>query len=90
LLNVFYKTCPTCNSIAPLLETFYQEWGAGDYDVEFFIMSDKNFDTDLLVNNFQAQYNETFVGVGKDGGSLAAVAPYKNGPMANGLERLAL
>ncbi len=79
LLEVFYTTCPPCNSIAPLMEPFYQEWGAGDYDVEFFEMSDKNFDTDALVNAYQEMYNETFVGVGSEGGSLAAVAPYKNG-----------
>ena len=79
VIEVFFTTCPPCNSIAPLVEPLYQEWGGGDYDVEFFIMSDKNFDTDALVNAFQAQYNETFVGVGKDGGSLTAVAPYKNG-----------
>jgi|GEM_PF-272696 len=79
LLEVFYTTCPPCNSIAPLMEPFYQEWGAGDYDVEFLELSDKNFDTDALVNGYQSQYGETFVGVGKDGGSLAAVQPYKNG-----------
>jgi thiol-disulfide isomerase/thioredoxin len=79
LLEVFYTTCPPCNSIAPLMEPFYQEWGAGDYDVEFFEMSDKNFDTDALVEAFHATYNETFIGVSKDGGSLAAVQPYKNG-----------
>jgi hypothetical protein len=61
------------------MEPFYQEWGAGDYDVEFFELSDKNFDTNTLVNGYQAQYDETFVAAGKDGGSLAAVAPYKNG-----------
>jgi thiol-disulfide isomerase/thioredoxin len=79
LIEIFYSTCPPCNAIAPLMEPFYQEWGAGEYDVEFFEMSDKNFDTDALVNAYQSQYNETFVGVGNDGGSLAAVAPYKNG-----------
>jgi cytochrome oxidase Cu insertion factor (SCO1/SenC/PrrC family) len=79
LLEIFYTTCPPCQSIAPLMEPFYQEWGAGDYDVEFFELSDKNFDTDALVNAYQANYDETFIGAGKDGGSLAAVAPYKNG-----------
>jgi len=83
LLEVFYTTCPPCNSIAPLMEPFYQEWGAGDYDVEFLEMSDKNFDTDALINTYQAQYDETFIGVGKDGGSLAAVQPYKNGSFGN-------
>lgn len=79
LLEIFYTTCPPCNSIAPMMEPFYQEWGAGNYDVEFFELSDKNFDTDALVNAYQDQYDETFIGVGKDGGSLAAVAPYKSG-----------
>ncbi len=79
LLEVFYTSCPPCNSIAPLMEPFYQEWGAGDYDVEFLEMSNKNFDTDALVNAYQAQYAETFIGVGKDGGSLNAVQPYMNG-----------
>ena len=44
LLEVFYTTCPPCNSIAPLMEPFYQEWGAGDHDVEFFPVSYTHLD----------------------------------------------
>src|SRR5688500_1879720 len=79
LLEIFSTTCSPCISIAPLMEPFYQEWRAGEYDVEFFEMSDKTFDTDALVNAYQDEYGETFVGVSNDGGSVAAVAPYKNG-----------
>ncbi|HZV68321.1 MAG TPA: redoxin domain-containing protein [Saprospiraceae bacterium] len=79
MIEVFYTTCPPCNSIAPLMEPFYQEWGAGDHDVAFFELSDKNFDSDALVNAYQSTYGETFVAAGKDGGSLTAVAPYKSG-----------
>lgn len=79
LIEVFYTTCPPCNSIAPLMEPFYQEWGAGDHDVEFFLMTDKNSDTDPLVTNYHTTYNETFPAISKHGGSLAAVEPYKNG-----------
>ena len=79
LLEVFYTTCPPCNSIAPLMEPFYQEWGAGDHDVEFFLMTDKNSDTDPVVTTFHTSYNETFPAISKHGGSLAAVEPYKNG-----------
>ncbi len=79
LLEVFYTTCPPCNSIAPLMEPFYQEWGAGDHDVEFFLMTDKNSDTDPVVTTFHTTYNETFPAISKHGGSLAAVEPYKNG-----------
>ena len=42
LIKIMFTTCPPCNSIAPLMEPFYQEWGAGEYDVEFFEMSDKS------------------------------------------------
>ncbi len=79
LLEVFYTTCPPCNSIAPLMEPFYQEWGAGDHDVEFFVMTDKNADTNPLVAAYHANYNETFPAISRDGGSLDAVQPYKNG-----------
>jgi len=79
LLEVFYTTCPPCNAIAPLMEPFYQEWGAGDHDVEFFVMTDKNADTNPLVAAYHTSYNETFPAISKEGGSLDAVQPYKNG-----------
>lgn len=79
LIEIFYTTCPPCNSIAPLMEPFYQEWGAGDHDVEFFELSDKTFDSDELVNAYQEMYNETFIAAGNDGGSVQAVQPYKSG-----------
>ncbi len=79
LIEVFFTTCPPCNAIAPLMEPFYQEWGAGEHDVEFFELSDKNFDTDELVNAYKDMYSETFIAAGVDGGSLDAVAPYKSG-----------
>lgn len=79
LLEVFYTTCPPCNSIAPLIEPLYQEWGAGNYDVEFFELTDKNTDTDPLVATYHTNYNGTYVAVSRDGGSLDAVQPYKNG-----------
>jgi thiol-disulfide isomerase/thioredoxin len=79
LLEIFNTTCAPCNEIAPLLEPFYQEWGAGAFDVEFIGLSDNAFDTDALINAYQAMHNETFIAAGNDGGSVQAVAPYKNG-----------
>ena len=79
VLQIFNTTDPASISIASLLEPFYQDWGAGDYDVEFIAMSDSNGDSNPQVNSHQTQYGQTFIGVSKDGGSLAAVAPYKNG-----------
>lgn len=79
LIKIFFTTCPPCNAIAPLMETLYQDWGGGDYDVEFFDLSNKNFDTDALVNSYRANHGHTYPGAGVEGGSLAAVAPYESG-----------
>lgn len=79
LLKVFFTTCPPCNSIAPLMQPLYQDWGAGEMDVEFFDLSDKSFDTDVLVNAYKANHNHTYPAAGVEGGSLSAVQPYKNG-----------
>ncbi len=79
MIEVFYTTCPPCNSIAPLLEPLYQEWGAGNNDVAFFSMTDKNSDSDPLVATYHTNHGSTFNAISKDGGSLSAVQPYKNG-----------
>src|SRR5687768_17056612 len=60
MIKIMFTTCPPCNSIAPLMEPLYQEWGAGEYDVEFFEMTDKSFDTNALMEAYANQYNETF------------------------------
>ena len=79
LIKIFFTTCPPCNDVAPFMEPFYQEWGAGEHDVEFFELSDKAFDTDQKVNAYKTTYGMTFPGAGSEGGSLEAVAPYKSG-----------
>lgn len=78
LLKIFFTTCPPCNAIAPLMEPFYQEWGAGEYDVEFFDLSNKSFDTDELVNAYKTTHNHTYPAAGVEGGSLTAVQPYES------------
>lgn len=79
LIEIFFTTCPPCNAIAPYIEPLYEEWGAGDFDVEFFDLSDKSFDTDALVNAYKANHGHTYPAAGSEGGSLQAVAPYKQG-----------
>lgn len=79
LIKVFFTTCPPCRALASSMEPYYEEWGSGEYDVEFFELSDKSFDTDELVNGYKAEFGITFPSAGVDGGSLEAVAPYKAG-----------
>ncbi len=77
LIEIFFTTCPPCITLAPYFEDFYQEWGAGEHDVEFFTLSDKSFDHDANINTYKSTYGMTFPGAGVDGGSLQAVEPYK-------------
>jgi thiol-disulfide isomerase/thioredoxin len=79
LIEVFFTTCPPCNAFAPHMEPMYMEWGSGQYDVEFFDLSNKSFDTDALVNAYTANHGHTYPAAGVDGGSLQAVAPYQSG-----------
>ena len=79
LIKIFFTTCPPCIQFAPFMEDYYQEWGAGENDVEFFELSDKSFDLDVNINTYKSNYGMTFPGVGSQGGSLEAVSPYKSG-----------
>ncbi len=79
MIEIFFTTCPPCNAIAPYMEPLYEEWGSGNNDVEFFDLSDKSFDLNTLVNNYKTNHGHTYPAAGSEGGSLAAVSPYKAG-----------
>ncbi len=79
VLKVMFVACPSCNDIAPSTEVLYQDWGGGNNDVEFFSLSDKSYDSNADVLGYEQMHGLTYPGAGADGGSLTAVAPYKNG-----------
>ncbi len=79
VLEIFFTTCPPCNAIAPYVEPLYQEWGGGDGDVEFMAISTLSIDNSPQINAYKTMHGHTFPGVGTDGGSAAARAPYTNG-----------
>ncbi len=79
LIKVFFTNCPPCNIIAPLVEDLYQDWGAGNNDVEFFELSDKGYDMNTDVAAYKQQHGLTFIAAGSDGGSTSAVSVYKDG-----------
>ncbi|MEO1516352.1 MAG: redoxin family protein [Bacteroidota bacterium] len=79
LLKIFFTSCPFCISIAPQTEVLYQEWGAGQQDVEFIALSDKSFDDNQDVADFEERFGLTYLGAGSDGGALEALVPYKDG-----------
>lgn len=79
MIEIFFTSCPPCNAIAPFVEPLYQEWGGGDGDVQFMAISTLSIDNSPQINAYKAMHGHTFPGVGTDGGSAAARAPYTNG-----------
>ncbi len=79
LIKVFFTVCPPCISAAPHIEELYQDWGAGQYDVEFFELSNKGFDSNADVLSYQIAHGQTYPAAGNDGGSIAALTEYTNG-----------
>ncbi|MEL6988614.1 MAG: redoxin domain-containing protein, partial [Bacteroidota bacterium] len=79
VIKIFHTSCSICARIAPRTQSLYEDWGEGSLDVEFFELSNRGSDTDARVNSWKSNYNLTFPGVGADGGSLQAIAPYRDG-----------
>ena len=79
MIKIFFVNCPPCRSIAPSVQTLYEEWGEGTGDVQFFELSNKSFDDNNDVAAWHSQLGLTFPGAGEDGGALDAVNPYTSG-----------
>ena len=79
VLKLFFTTCPPCIQLAPWMETKYQNWGAGQYDVEFIELSILTNDSNADVAQYKIDTGVTFPGAGFDGGGKDAAAIYKTG-----------
>ena len=79
VLDLFFVDCPPCNELAPLMEPLYQEWGAGQHDVEFISLTSMSGDDDVKVIGFEEQHGTTWPAVSADGGGPEAQAPYTDG-----------
>ena len=78
VLKFFFVNCPPCNGIAPHVQDLYEDWGEGDFDVQFIELSTSGADDSADVAGYKDKHNLTFPGAGSDGGSLGAVLPYRN------------
>lgn len=80
MIKIMFVDCPPCNSIAKSVQGLWEEFGgAGNPDVQFFELSNKNWDSNSDVLGFAQKHGITFIGAGSDGGSLQAVEPYVRG-----------
>lgn len=79
VLEIFFTTCPPCNTHAPYWETLYQNLKmqhAGQ--VEFFMLTNKSADTNDKVAQYKTSKNLSMPGVGSDGNSFDAIAEFQN------------
>ena len=79
VIKIFFVDCPPCNAIAPHVQTLYEEWGEGEYDVQFIELSNKTWDTNQDVAGYKALHGITFPGAGVDGNALLAIQPFTSG-----------
>ena len=79
VLKIFFVACPPCNSIAPSVQSLYEDWGEGDFDVEFMELTNKTFDNDADVIGFKNMHGLTFPGISADGGSIEVVDTLTSG-----------
>jgi thiol-disulfide isomerase/thioredoxin len=79
VIEIFFAACPPCNAIAPYMEPLYQEWDAGQGDVQFIELSILQTDTDARVNIYKNNHSTTYPAAGGEGGSVSASLPYKSG-----------
>jgi thiol-disulfide isomerase/thioredoxin len=80
VIEMFFTTCPPCNTHAPGWQALYQNIRAAYPDnVEFLMLSTQNFDDNADVAAYKTTKGLSMPGVGQDGGSLTALTPYFNG-----------
>ena len=79
VIKLFFVACPPCNSIAASVQGLYEDWGEGQYDVEFMEITTRTNDDDMDVQTFKNTHGITFPGISADGDAPAAVDPIKNG-----------
>lgn len=79
VIKFFFVDCPPCNAIASTVQASYIKWGGGSGRVQFFEISTQTWDKNVDVAGYSTRHGITYPGVGTDGGSVNAVAPYKAG-----------
>lgn len=79
VIKVFFVACPPCNSIAPSVQTLYEQWGEGQYDVEFIEATTQGGDDDMDVQAYKNTHGLTFPGISADGGASDIIDPIKTG-----------
>jgi len=70
VIKMFFVDCPPCNSVAPSVQALYEDWGEGQFDVEFMEVTIRQSDNDAKVQGFKNTHSLTFPGISADGGAI--------------------
>lgn len=79
VIKFFFVDCPPCNGIAPSVQELYEEWGEGQYDVQFIELSTKSSDSNAKISGYKTRHSITFPGAGGEGNAQSAISPYSTG-----------
>jgi len=76
VIDFFWVNCPLCQNLAPSLQSLYEEWGAGNYDVQFMALTIKTYDDDADVLGFDNVAGVTYPSISAEGGAIEAGEPF--------------
>ena len=76
VIDFFWVNCILCFNLGPHMETLYQDWGAGEYDVQFMGLTIMAGDDDMDVYGFDTGAGITYPSISADGGAIEAGAPF--------------
>jgi len=76
VIDFFWVNCPLCYNLAPHLQTLYEEWGAGENDVQFMALTIRQDDDNSDVLNFDNGAGVTYPSISAEGGAIEAGAPF--------------
>lgn len=76
VIDFFWVNCGLCYNLAPHMETLYQDWGAGEYDVQFMGLTIMSGDDDMDVIDFDNGAGVSYPSISAEGGAIEAGAPF--------------
>ncbi|MEX0966324.1 MAG: TlpA disulfide reductase family protein [Bacteroidia bacterium] len=75
LLDFFFADCVPCQSLSPMVDELYRDYGSGSGRVRVIGISDR--DDNLRLKTFDSTYNITYPSAGEEGGADTITALYQ-------------
>ncbi len=76
VIDFFWVNCGLCFNLGPYMESLYQEWGGGEYDVQFIGLTIMAGDDNMDVISFDNGAGISYPSISAEGGAIEAGAPF--------------